>query len=68
MPAKPTKHASGRWYVRVELPPDPATGQRRQKSLYGATRREVTEQQLAFLRELAPGMSLEPSTLTVRTG
>ena len=66
MPAKPfRKPGRNRWYVAVELPNDPTTGKRRQRTLTGATRREVVDKQVALLRELATGTSLEPTTLTV---
>jgi len=64
MPSKPYK-IPGRdlWYCRVELAPDP-DGKRRQRTLSGATRKEVAAKQIALLRELATGTALEPSTLT----
>ncbi len=64
MASKPYK-IPGRdlWYCRIELPSAP-DGKRRQRTLSGATRREVTGKQIALLRELATGTALEPSTLT----
>ena len=64
MPSKPYRIGDRKlWYIRVELSPDP-DGKRRQRTLSGATRKEVTAKQLALLRELATGTALEPSTLT----
>ncbi len=64
MPSKPYRIGDRKlWYIRVELSPDP-DGKRRQRTLSGTTRKEVTAKQIALLRELATGTALEPSTLT----
>jgi integrase len=60
MAGKPFKRGK-RWCAVVELPRDPATNERRQRFLYGATRKEVADKQVALLRELATGTHFDPT-------
>lgn len=56
----------GRWYVKVELDPDPATGRRRQKWHSGfATKREAERARIDVLSRLDRGVYVEPSRQTV---
>ena len=56
----------GRWYVKVELDPDPATGQRHQKWHSGyRTRREAERARVDLLSKLDRGEYVEPSQQTV---
>ena len=56
----------GRWYVKIELDPDPGTGRRRQKwhSGYG-TRREAERARVDLLSKFDRGEYVEPSHQTV---
>lgn len=52
----------GRWYVKIELDPDPATGRRRQKWHAGfATRRLAERARIDLLSKLDRGEYVEPS-------
>ena len=52
----------GRWYVKIELDPDPATGRRRQKWHAGyATRRQAERARIDLLSKLDRGEYVEPS-------
>ncbi|MBW3614415.1 MAG: site-specific integrase [Actinobacteria bacterium] len=52
----------GRWYVKIELDPDPATGQRRQKWHSGFdTRRAAERARVDLLSKLDRGEYVEPS-------
>jgi hypothetical protein len=56
----------GRWYVKVELDPDPETGQRHQKWHSGyRTRREAERARVDLLSKLDRGEYVEPSQQTV---
>lgn len=55
-----------RWYVKVELDPDPATGRRRQKWHSGfRTRRDAERARVDLLSKLDRGEYVEPSHQTV---
>jgi integrase len=67
MAGKPFRRkGSKRWIVVVEMPRN-AAGERVQKFLYGATRREVQDKQTKLLRELATGTHFDPTDATVAT-
>ena len=76
MPRKSTRNAQGggtirqrpdgRWEGRVTLGRDPGTGKQVQKSIYGATQREVRQKMQKMLVELDEGVYIEPSKLTVK--
>ncbi len=56
----------GRWYVKVELEPDPGTGRRRQKWHSGfTTKREAERARIDLLSRLDRGVYVEPSRQTV---
>jgi len=56
----------GRWYVKIELDPDPATGQRRQKWHSGyRTRRDAERARVDLLSKFDRGEYVEPSQQTV---
>ncbi|MGH9165260.1 MAG: Arm DNA-binding domain-containing protein [Acidimicrobiales bacterium] len=55
-----------RWYVKIELDPDPATGQRRQKWHSGyRTRRDAERARVDLLSKFDRGEYVEPSQQTV---
>jgi len=55
-----------RWYVKIELDPDPATGQRRQKWHSGYnTKREAERARIDLLSKFDFGANVEPSHQTV---
>ena len=76
MPRKSTRNAQGggtirqrpdgRWEGRVTLGRDPGTGKQVQKSIYGATQREVRQKMQKMLVELDEGVYIPPSKLTVK--
>lgn len=76
MPRKSTRNAQGggtirqrsdgRWEGRVTLGRDPGTGKQVQKSIYGATQREVRQKMQKMLVELDEGVYVAPSKLTVK--
>jgi len=56
----------GGWYVKIELDPDPATGQRRQKWHSGyRTRKEAERARVDLLSKLDRGEYVAPTQLTV---
>ena len=65
MPRKSTRNAQGggtirqrpdgRWEARITLGRDPGTGKQRQKSIYGATQKEVLQKMKKALVELDEG-------------
>lgn len=56
----------GRWYVKIELDPDPLTGRRRQKWHSGyRTKREAERSRTDLLSKLDRGEYVEPSQQTV---
>lgn len=56
----------GRWYVKIELDPDPTTGRRRQKWHSGfPTRREAERARIDLLSRRDRGVYVEPSRQTV---
>ena len=58
----------GRWYVKIELDPDAATGQRRQKWHSGyRTRRDAERARVDLLSKFDRGEYVEPSHQTVAT-
>lgn len=60
------KGASGTAYrARVEYPPDPVTGERRQRSKTFATRKQAEAELAKWLVEIDRGTALEPSNTTV---
>ena len=55
-----------RWYVKIELDPDPATGRRRQKWHSGyTTKREAERARVDLLSKFDRGEYVEPSQQTV---
>src|SRR4051794_30779778 len=55
-----------RWYVKIELDPDPATGRRHQKWHSGfTTRREAERARVDLLSKFDRGEYVEPSQQTV---
>jgi integrase len=55
-----------KYAVKVELPPDPVTGKRRQKWHSGyATKKEAEQARTAILRELDTGSYVEPTKATL---
>ena len=55
-----------RWYVKIELDPDPSTGQRRQKWHSGYnTKREAERARIDLLSKFDRGEYVEPSHQTV---
>ena len=57
---------AGRWYVKIELDPDPATGRRRQKWHSGyRTKREAERARTDLLSKLDRGEYVEPSQQTL---
>ena len=75
MPRKTTRNAQGggtirqrpdgRWEGRVTLGRDPGTGKQVQKSIYGATQKEVRQRMQKILVEVDEGIYTEPSRMTV---
>ena len=56
----------GSWYVKIELDPDPATGQRRQKWLSGfRTRRDAERARVDVLSKIDRGEYVETTSQTV---
>ena len=56
----------GRWYVKIELDPDPGTGHRRQKWHSGfRTRREAERARVDLLSKFDRGEYVEPSQQTL---
>ncbi len=63
MAGKPFKRG-GRWCAVVEREPDPATGKRRQRWVYGATKKEVELAVTRHLHARDTGADLDPTTMT----
>jgi integrase len=62
-----SRHDNGRWYIQIDLPPDPATGKRRRAALGGyPTKREAKAAEAEALRRLRDQSFVEPSKLLVR--
>ena len=55
----------GRWEARYTAGRDPGTGKQVQKSVYGATQKEVLKQLQQIQTDIERGVFLEPSRLTV---
>ncbi|HET8630556.1 MAG TPA: site-specific integrase [Thermomicrobiales bacterium] len=53
------------YLVRVEFPPDPATGERRQRAKSFKTRKEAERARAEWLVEIERGTAVEPDRLTV---
>jgi integrase len=53
------------YVVRVEYPPDPATGERRQRSKSYRTKKEAEKALAAWRTEIDRGLAVEPDRLTV---
>lgn len=53
------------YQLRVELPPDPVTGERRQGSETYRTRKEAEARRSEWLQEIERGEAVMPSTVTV---
>lgn len=76
MPRKSTRNAQGggtirqrsdgRWEAHVTLGRDPGTGKQVQKSIYGATQKEVRQKMQRMLVEVDEGVYTAPSKLTVK--
>jgi integrase len=49
------RRSDGRWVAAVDLGPDPATGKRRRKVLYGRTRQQAQDKARAATAQLAAG-------------
>lgn len=60
-----SKRKDGRWQAIVDLPPDPVTGKRRRKWIYGYSRPEVKRAANQLEEKIASGNYVEPSKLTV---
>jgi integrase len=60
-----TADGKARYLVRVEYPPDPVTGKRRQRAKTFGTRKEAEAELARWLTEIERGTALEPSKLTV---
>ena len=63
MAGKPFKRG-GRWCAVVEREPDPATGKRRQRWVYGATKKEVELAVTRHLHARDTGTDLDSTTMT----
>lgn len=63
--SKPTKRKDGRWQAYVELPPDPTTGKRKRKYVYGNTRKECSQKLSEAEGKAATGYFFEGDKLTV---
>ncbi|MBS3969639.1 MAG: site-specific integrase [Clostridia bacterium] len=61
-----SKRSDGRWQAIVDLPPDPKTGKRRRKWIYGETRPEVKRAANQLEERIASGNFAEPSNVTVK--
>ncbi|MBO8183643.1 MAG: tyrosine-type recombinase/integrase [Archaeoglobus sp.] len=55
----------GRWAGVVELPRDPATGKRRQKWIYGDTKKEVEAKVNKLIHQIETGTYMEVTNMTV---
>ena len=55
----------GRWEARYTAGRDPGTGRQVQKSVYGATQKEVLKQLQQIQADMERGVFLEPSKMTV---
>lgn len=76
MPRKSTRNASGggtirqradgRWEARITLGHDPGTGKQKQRSIYGATQKEVRQKMQKALVELDEGTYTAPAKMTVK--
>lgn len=56
----------GRWEARVTLGRDPGTGKQVQKSIYGATQKEVRQKMQRMIVDVEDGVYTVPSKLTVK--
>ncbi len=57
----------GRWEARYTVGRDPGTGKQIQKSIYGATQKEVRQKLQQVCTDINNGIFTEPSKLTVAT-
>jgi integrase len=62
---RPLRNGKIAYLVRVELPPDPTTGKRHQRSKQVATRKAADTLLATWLAEVERGTAVEPSKLTV---
>jgi integrase len=53
------------WTTRLELPPDPITGKRRQRRIQAPTKKALEALAITTLNELQTGTYIEPTTVTV---
>lgn len=59
------KRSDGRWEGRYSLGFDPKTGKQLQKSVYGATQKEVRQKLTQIESELDLGVYIEPNSMTL---
>ena len=59
------KRPDGRWEARYSLGFDPKTGKQIQRSVYGATQKEVRQKLAKITSEIDEGSYLEPSKDTL---
>jgi integrase len=59
------KNGTVSYLVRVEMAPDPVTGERRQRAKTFKTRKEADAELAKWITEIERGTSVEPSKLTV---
>lgn len=55
----------GRWEARFTVGRDPGTGKQKQRSIYGATQKEVRQKMNVAIKDIDDGIYTEPSKLTV---
>ena len=61
------KRSDGRWEARYSLGFDPKTGKQIQKSVYGATQKEVRQKLTQIESEIDEGSYMEPSSMKLGT-
>jgi len=61
------KRSDGRWEARYSLGFDPKTGKQIQKSVYGASQKEVRQKLTQVTAELDEGTYIEPTSMKVGT-
>lgn len=61
------KRSDGRWEGRYTIGFDPKTGKQQQKSVYGASQKEVRQRLTQILSEIDDGSYIEPSSMKLET-
>ena len=61
------KRSDGRWEGRYTIGFDPKTGKQQQKSVYGASQKEVRQRLTQILSEIDDGSYIEPSNMKLET-